>query len=46
MFYDKVNKVVIDFLKEKDVLFKFDFIIYSYFYDWCMKKFVIFRVIL
>lgn len=46
MFYDKVNKVVIDLLIEKGVLLKLDFIIYSYLYDWRIKKFVIFCVIL
>lgn len=46
IFYDKVNLMIIDLLKEKGVLLKLDFFIYSYFYDWWMKKFVIYCVIL
>lgn len=45
VFYDIVNKMVIEKLEEVGVLLKMEFIIYFYLYDWCMKKLVIFCVI-
>lgn len=45
LFYDKVNKLIIDKLEEEGVLLKLSFIIYLYLYDWCIKKLIIFCVI-
>lgn len=45
LFYDKVNKLIIEKLEEVGVLLKLIFIIYLYLYDWRMKKLIIFCVI-
>lgn len=46
IFYDKVNLMIIELLEEKGVLLKLDFFMYSYLYDWCIKKLVIYCVML
>ena len=43
VYYDKVNPMVTDLLKEKDALLKLDFFTHSYPHDWRTKKPVIYR---
>lgn len=43
IFYDKVNPMVTDLLKEKGALLKLDFFTHSYPHDWRTKKPVIYR---
>lgn len=42
-FYDDANKIITEWLKEKDALLKMDFFTHSYPHDWRTKKPVIFR---
>ncbi|WP_407856639.1 isoleucine--tRNA ligase [Enterococcus hailinensis] len=43
VYYDKVNPMVTDLLKEKNALLKLDFFTHSYPHDWRTKKPVIYR---
>lgn len=43
VFYDKVNAMVTDLLKEKGALLKLEFFMHSYPHDWRTKKPIIYR---
>ena len=43
IFYDDANKMITEWLKEKDALLKIDFFTHSYPHDWRTKKPVIYR---